>query len=162
MPREVSGRALASFRRNDGVAPVPTEFAAALWFEDGVSASLYSSFVTENQQWANLSGTRGSLQLGDFVLPFSGRELAFEVHQPVFSASGCDFEMKPRVQRYAVPEHSHSHPTAQESNLFRNFSAQVRSGALNPLWPDIALKTQKVMAACLDSARQDGRPVRLA
>ena len=52
-------------------------------------------------------------------------------------------------------------PDGQESNLFRNFSEQMRSGGLNSFWPEIALKTQKVMCASLDSARNQSRPVEL-
>jgi predicted dehydrogenase len=49
----------------------------------------------------------------------------------------------------------------EETNLFRNFADQVLSGRLNPLWPAAALKTQLVMSACLESARADGRRIRL-
>jgi hypothetical protein len=41
--------------------------------------------------------------------------------------------------------------------MFRAFSGQVRSGALNPDWLRIALQTQLIMNACLDSAREDGK-----
>jgi len=37
--------------------------------------------------------------------------------------------------------------------MFRNFSEQIQSGQLNELWPEVALKTQEVMCACLESAR---------
>ena len=52
----------------------------------------------------------------------------------------------------AACEHSNSTLNAQEANLFRNLSAQVKSGRLNPLWPEIGLKTQQVMAAVHESA----------
>ena len=35
----------------------------------GVSASFYCSFNTELQQWAHVSGTKGSISVRDFVLP---------------------------------------------------------------------------------------------
>jgi hypothetical protein len=81
------------------------------------------------------------------------------VNQTVFEVAGCDFNMEARWRRLAVSEYSNSHPTAQETNLFRNFANQVRSGSLNDTWPDIALKTQQVMVACFDSARANSRPV---
>jgi hypothetical protein len=40
--------------------------------------------------------------------------------------------------------------------MFRNFAGQVASGQLNEEWPDMAWKTQQVMAACLDAARAGG------
>ena len=162
LPRSVTGRILSQRARLDSPAPVPTEFSAELLFNSGVSAGFYCSFITELQQWVNVSGARGCLQVSDFVLPFSGSELAFETSNAVFRFDGCDFNMEPRARRISVPEHSNSHPTAQESNLFRNFANQVRSGSHNEAWPEIALKTQQVMEACLESARAGGRPVELS
>jgi hypothetical protein len=37
--------------------------------------------------------------------------------------------------------------------MFRNFANQVFSGKLNDDWPMWALKTQQVMDACFESAR---------
>ena len=38
--------------------------------------------------------------------------------------------------------------------MFRNFANQVFSGKLNDDWPMWALKTQKVLDACHESARR--------
>jgi len=147
MPEEVTGRLLSSH------GAVPTEFSGELFFKSGVSASFYCSFITENQEWANLSGTRGFVELQDFVLPFTGNELELRVRKNEFSKDGCDFRMQSHTRRIAIPEYGDSHPTAQECNMFRNFSEQIQSGQLNELWPEVALKTQEVMCACLESAR---------
>jgi hypothetical protein len=152
MPQEVKGRIL-SRSSQDQQNSVPTEFSGELIFNAGVSASFYSSFITENQQWANVSGTGGYVEVPDFVLPFAGEQLELRINNHVFSANGCDFKMEGHTRRVAIPEHSNSHSTAQESNLFRNFAEQIRSGQLNELWPEMALKTQQVMSACLDAAR---------
>jgi predicted dehydrogenase len=77
----------------------------------------------------------------------------------MLEAEGCDFEMQPHCSRWVVKERSHSHPTAQESQLFRHFAEQVKSGTLNPLWPEMALKTQQVMQACRESSGSQGRPI---
>jgi hypothetical protein len=50
------------------------------------------------------------------------------------------------------PDGSPTH-TAQESRLFHNFAAQVQSGSLSPLWPEVALTTQQFMQACYESTR---------
>lgn len=157
LPHRVTGRLLSQFGREDSSAPVPTEFSAELLFDGGVSAGFYCSFVTELQQWAHVSGTKGSVRIADFVLPNFGNELAFEMSKPSYRINGCDFNMEPNTRCLAVPEYSNSHPSAQESNLFRNFGKQVRTGRLNDDWFDIAMKTQQVMDACLTSAREDGR-----
>lgn len=162
LPQRVTGQLLSEFKHRGSKSAVPTEFSAELFFADGVTSGFYSSFLTENEQWAMVSGTRGYLWVPDFVLPFSGAQTGFETGNSEFEVKGCDFEMRPHRRRWTVREHSHSHPTAQESRLFRNFARQVRTGQLNPLWPEMALKTQQVMQACLESALQKGRPVNVA
>ena len=157
LPRRVSGRLLSQRGRGDSPAPVPVEFSGELWFDGGITASFYCSSITELQQWVHVSGTKGSLRIPDFVLPGHGSELVFEVNRPAYRIKVCDFDMDPGTRRIAVPEHSNSHPSAQESNLFRNFANQIRSGSLNDRWPEMALKTQQVMEACLASAQADGR-----
>lgn len=157
MPVQVTGRLLSEHRRSDSPAAVPTAFCGELVFAGGVCADFYCSFMTDTEQWARLSGTRGVLQVADFVLPIVGAEVGFDVQHARFQVSGCDFRMQHQTRRFALAEHSHGHPTAQETNLFRNFAEQVRSGQLNPGWPEAALKTQIVMSACLASAHADGR-----
>jgi predicted dehydrogenase len=161
LPQQVTGRILSEFKHASSQLPVPTEFSAELLYPGGVSSSFYCPFITADEQWVNVSGARGFLRVPDFVLPFTGSQIAFYTGNPGLEVQGCDFEMQPRCRRWVVKEHSHSHPTAQESQLFRRFAEQVRSGTLNPLWPEIALKTQQVMQACRESSRKQGRPVEM-
>jgi predicted dehydrogenase len=161
LPQRVTGQIVSQFARPDSPLPVPTDFSGELLFDREVSAGFHCSFIAANQQWAKVSGDQGYLELDDFVLPFNGPELHFQVQKTQFHVAGCDFKMEPHTRRYLVPEHSHGHPDAQESNMFRNFSNQVRSGSLNPLWPEIALKTQRVACACLESARKEGSAISL-
>lgn len=152
MPTEVRGRLLA---QSEGEAGVPTEFSSELLFEHGVSAEFYCSFITGHQQWAMISGTAGYLRVADFVLPYFGSRLGFEVQNAVYSVRGCEFNMEPHETLHWTDEYSNSHPNAQESNLFRNFVRQVESGALNEQWPESAYKTQRVIDACLESALRE-------
>jgi predicted dehydrogenase len=161
LPRQVTGRLLTELGRAVSPSPVSAEFSGELLFDGGVSAGFYCSFITALQQWAHVIGANGSLRVDDFVLPFSGSELSFEVGNAEFQVRGCDFKMEPGTRRVTVPEHSHGHATAQETNLFRSFTEQVRSGRLDDAWPDLALKTQQVVSACLESALAGGRPVNL-
>lgn len=154
MPAEATGRVLSRSKVDNESGSVPTEFSGELLFKSGASASFYCSFITENQEWANVSGTMGYVEVPDFVLPFKGSELGLNVRHNVFSKSGCDFNMESRVERIVVPEHSNSHSTAQESNMFRAFADQIQSGQLNEQWPEMALKTQEVMQACLEAAKK--------
>ena len=161
MPRRVSARMLSQSHRPDSKQDVPMEFSAELFFDGGVSATFYNSFLTENQQWGIIAGSKGFAQVTDFVLPFVGCESAFTVHKAAFHVDGCDYSMEEHTRRHAVYEYSHNAPSAQESNLFRNFSALVLSGKPDYFWADIALKTQQVLDACLDSARQNGKTLEL-
>jgi len=161
LPTAVSGRMLAEYAGPGSPEPVPTEFSGELFYPDGVSAGFYCSFLTEHQQWANVSGTKGYLHVRDFVLPYFGPELSFEVSNAVFNVQCCDFNMEDHTRRVAVAEYSNSAAGSQETNLFRNFSELVLSGRLDPTWGEISLKTQQVLDACLRSARDGGRIVEL-
>jgi predicted dehydrogenase len=161
LPRRVTGRSLSQSEAAPGFEPVPTELSGELFFDGGVSAGFYCSFLTETEQWAQVSGSKGLLRLGDFVLPFFGDEVEFEVSNPFFEVKGCDFNMEPRSRKTIVSEYSNSHPTSQETKLFRDFSALVLSGRIDNSWPEIALKTQQVMQACFESARNGGSAVEI-
>lgn len=161
MPRRVSARMLSQSHRPDSKLDVPMEFSAELFFDNGVSATFYNSFLTENQQWGIIAGSKGFAQVTDFVLPFVGCESAFTTHKAAFHVDGCDYSMEEHTRRYAVREYSNNAPSAQESNLFRKFSELVLGGKPDPFWADIALKTQQVMDACLTSARNDGKTIEL-
>lgn len=153
-PRQVVGRMLSEAARPDSRETVPTEFSGELLFDGGVSASFYCSFLTEHQQWANLSGTEGYIQWNDFVLPFFGNSVRFEVERSQFAVEGCEFHMSSQRDVVSVPEYSNSHATAQEANMIRTFGDLVQSGEVDASWSDIALLTQRVMDACLQSARE--------
>jgi predicted dehydrogenase len=156
MPTHVSGRMLQA--NNAGV---PIQFSGEMFFSDGVSAGFYNSFATENQQWAHISGTRGHVTVRDFVLPYFGSEAGFELTNSHFQVNGLNFNMESRTRRIFVDEYSNNAPNSQETNLFRNFATLALSKKPDAHWPDIALKTQRVMDACLQSARQESRLVAL-
>lgn len=151
LPTKVSGRTLG-----EHASGVPLEFSGELFFAGGASASFYCSFQTELQQWAHISGTKGSIGVSDFVLPYHGCESAFVADRPVFNVQGTRYHWESHPKRYAVTEYSDGAPDAQETNMIRTFSGLALSGKIDPTWPDIALKTQLVMDACLASARSGG------
>jgi predicted dehydrogenase len=161
LPRVVTGRVLTEFKAPNSAVPVPTEFSGEILFDGGISSGFYCSFITALEEQAMISGTKGYLRVNDFVAPFHGSEATFEVNNIVHEIRGCDYNMKPHWKRFAVPEHSNSHPTAQETNMIRNFANQVRSEQLNELWPEMSLKTQQVLHACFESARSGGTAITL-
>ncbi len=153
LPVAVTGRMLAS---HHSPAPVPMEFSGELRFAGGLSAGFFCSFLAGHQQWAHFSGEQGRLLVDDFVLPYAGEQTTFELRGAEFRITGCDFHMEPHVRRITVAEHGHGHATAQETNLFRHFAAQVLGGGLDDSWPALARQTQLVLDACLASAAADG------
>lgn len=161
MPISVTGNMLQGASRPDSPDKVPTEFSGEMFYPNGVSASFYCSFITAMQQWANLCGTEGNIHLDDFVVPCFGSDIGFTVAKMTSNQHVCDFNMERREQRVVTQEYSNSHPTAQETRLFRNFGELVLNGQTDPSWGEITLKTQRVMMACLESARNGGQAISL-
>ncbi|MBO25841.1 MAG: oxidoreductase [Opitutales bacterium] len=157
-PKAVTGRLLNASGRSDSPHPVPTEFSGELLF-DGVSASFYCSFLTEHQQFAHLSGSKGNLRIDDFVLPYFGNRLGFVSSNARFDCEVCDFRMERREAHHQVDEYASSHSTAQETKLFRTFSGLVLKGETDPHWPQITLLTQRLMMACMESAQKQGKEI---
>ena len=155
LPQCVVGRLLAGHSSGPG-PQVPMDFSGEMFFAGDVSASFFCSYRTGNQQWANVSGTHGYLHVSDFVIPFYGNEVSFEIDAPINRVQGCcDFNMESHPRRLAVDEYSNSMPNAQETNMVRTFAQIVTSGQLQPQWGEQALATQQVLDALLYSARQD-------
>jgi predicted dehydrogenase len=130
MPNRVEGKIIS--RAGNNSSGVPLEFSGELFFDGGVSANFYCTFLAAYRQWADISGVQGHLRVPDFVLPTPGSDIAFELNN-----SNVKIE---------------AGSTAQEINMFRNFANQIFSGKLNDEWPEIALKTQKVTDACFNPA----------
>jgi predicted dehydrogenase len=64
--------------------------------------------------------------------------------------------MESHPLRVAAHEHSNGTPDAQETNMIRTFSDLALSGKPDPAWGERALNTQRVIDACLQSAREGG------
>ena len=60
-----------------------------------------------------------------------------------------------------VEEYANSHKSSQETKLFRKFSDLALSGTPDSHWPEIALQTQRVMMACVESAENGGQEITL-
>ena len=159
MPLEVRGRILHGAKRPDSTDDVPMEFQGEMHFAGGVSATFFNSFRTNHQQWVNVSGTKGYVQVNDFVLPYFGNEVAFEVGNHNFAVEGCFFNMEKVFHRHAVSEYSNNNAASQEAEMFRTFGTLALSGKCDSYWPEITLKTQRVLDAALKSANNGGNPI---
>lgn len=159
LPYQVSARILTEGKQPTSPANVPLEFSAELLFEDNVSAAFYCSFITEHQQFVRFCGSKGYLQIDDFVLPYLGSELNFDIANHAFHVNGCDFNMERHVERRSVREYANSWPNAQETNMIRTFSNLALHQTIDPQWPKWSLATQSVLDACFEAGRT-GKPIR--
>jgi predicted dehydrogenase len=149
LPREVSGRILSQRGNRLSPSTAPTDFAGELIFDNETSMGFYASFLAEYQNWVQVGGAKGYLRIADFVHPRNVHEPSCEVNQAEQRVKCCD----------CGSEHSASLAMAQDSQMFSNFARQVQSGKLNEDWPMWALKTQQVMDACYESAREGSRTI---
>lgn len=161
MPQSVHGRIIQSHKHPDADAAVPIEFEGTMTFEKNVTASIYCSFVTELQQWTNISGSEGNITIEDFVLPYHGRKPQFDVTKSDYIQQACNSTMNRNAETLSFAEAPNSAPDSQEAKLFREFNTCVLSGKPNPQWPQASLNTQTVMDALMQSAREQ-RSVTLA
>lgn len=147
LPVAVTGSILSQRGSSTSPSPVPTDFSAELIFDDDTSAGFFCSFLTTSQQWCTVSGTTGSLHISDFVHPASIHEPSFILNGEEVQVKCCDCKAK----------HDNSHTCAQETNMIRNFANQIMSGQMSDEWPMMALKTQRVLDACYQSAKSGGK-----
>lgn len=154
LPETVAGRILSASEDLPGRASSPTEFSATLYYPDGVTAEFYASFLAADQQWALVSGRQGWLRVPDFVHPLNSYEPGFELNHQRFTVA-ADVPCPPG----ADPAET-GHATAQDARMWRQFARQIFSGRINEEWPMWSLQTQRVLDACLESARRSA-PVRL-
>jgi predicted dehydrogenase len=149
LPHTVTARILAQ-----SASGAPTEFSAELFFDGGISAGFYCSFLTGRKQTVSVGGRNGWLRMPDFVHPHNSYEPAFELNGTEVRADS-DVKCPP-----GADPAGYGHATAQDTRMWRNFANQISSGKLNKDWPMWAQKTQVVLDACL-KAGQTGKPVKI-
>lgn len=135
LPQRVCGRVLG------GETAAIMEFSGELDFANGATASFYCSFLTPNQRWLNVSGTKGNLRVPDFVVPADDNDTDYEI----------GFHRSARPPGAGV---------STAARMFACFAAEVRNGITASRWPEISLKTQLLLDACELSSRL-GRAVML-
>jgi predicted dehydrogenase len=157
MPESVSAHTHQTLQGSSSPAPVPGEMSGTLFFENGVSANFFCSFLVENQQLASISGSHGYITLNDFVLPFYGAEVAYTHASNVLEIDNCRWNMRQHATRKAVAEYASGEANSQEVNMIREMNHLALTRSLNDHWPDIALKTQRLLDACRESADGNGK-----
>ena len=162
MPTHLSARTLTWLSGEASEGEVPGEFSAELEFPDGLSAAFYCSFLTVNQQTVLLSGDLGYLTVDDFVLPFYDAEASWGTHQHVLEIDNCRWNFRRHSRREAIAEYPSGEANAAEVNMVRKLAGAALTGKLDPLYPELALKTQQVLDACRRSDAAGGARVALS
>ncbi len=152
MPTEVTARCISTLQGEGSPEPVPMEFSAEMQFDHGVSASFYCSFATQHQQWCHISGEKGSIWIDDFVLPFYGSNVGYDLIQPEFVTDVCDFHMHRRSQRFSVAEYDSGHSPSQEVNMFDTFHELLKGTHPDESWGRMTLQTQQVLDSVFHAA----------
>ena len=161
MPTKLSARTLTWLAGTESEGEVPGEFSAELHFPNDVTASFYCSFLTVNQQTAMVSGDRGYLSVDDFVLPFYDAEASWNQHQHVLDIDNCRWNFRRHSDRNAVAEYPSGERNAAEVNMVRRFADCVLSGKIDPFYPELTLKTQRIIDACRRSDAEGGALIEL-
>ncbi|MES2920640.1 MAG: Gfo/Idh/MocA family oxidoreductase [Verrucomicrobiota bacterium] len=124
LPHRVCGRVLGSA----GSAAI-MEFSGELDFPHGATASFYCSFLSPDQKWLNVSGTKGNIRMADFIVPVDDNDTDWEI--------GFHRVTRPREAGMSTA-----------ARMFACFAREVREETLDSRWPEISLKTQLLLDAC--------------
>ena len=161
MPTKLSARTLTWLAGTESDGEVPGEFSAELHFPNDVTASFYCSFLTVNQQTAMISGDQGFLSVDDFVLPFYDGEASWTEHKHVLDIDNCRWNFRRHSDRKAIAEYPSGEPNASEVNMVRTFAEYANSGKIDPFYPDLTLKTQRIIDACRRSDAAGGELIEI-
>lgn len=151
MPTHVSARTITPLAGVKSRGQVPGEFSAELQFPGDVSAAFYCSFLTENQQTAMLSGDAGYITVNDFVLPFYDAEAVWQENSHVLEIDNCRWNFQRHTKTRAVAEYASGEPNSAEVTMVRRMAQCVIDGQLDPSYPELTLKTQRILDSCLRS-----------
>lgn len=162
MPVAVTARTLTALQGRDSAGEVPGEFSAELFYEDGLTAAFYCSFLTANQQTAIVSGEDGYLEWDDFVLPLYDSRVQWREHHHALEIDNCRWNFGRRTESKAVNEYASGEPNSQEVNMVRKLAQSAITGKVDPVSCELTLKTQVILDACRRSDAHDGKRVPIA
>ncbi|MGB7324805.1 MAG: Gfo/Idh/MocA family oxidoreductase [Rubripirellula sp.] len=148
MPTSVRGQTLTALKGADSDGEVPGEFTGEMKFASGLTSSFYCSFLTSNQQTATISGDGGYIHLDDFVLPFYSGESSWTENHHALEIDNCRWNFSQHAGRKCVTEFASGERNSQEVNMVRRFAEAVLSKEIDPLFPELTIKTQTILDGC--------------
>ncbi|XP_043691204.1 uncharacterized oxidoreductase At4g09670-like [Telopea speciosissima] len=133
---------------------------SSLQWEDGKTATFHCSFLSNVAMDIIAFGTKGSLYVHDFVIPYLEKSASF-------SAASTNGYTEIVTGRFALPfEHVVTTDLPQEVCMVREFSSLVKSikecgSKPESEWPSISRKTQLVLDAVKVSIERGFEPVQV-
>ncbi|XP_054786152.1 uncharacterized oxidoreductase At4g09670-like [Prosopis cineraria] len=119
---------------------------ASLYWEDGKSATFHCSYLSNLTTDMTVIGTKGSLHVHDFIIPYQEKEASFS------AGSGSSFNDLVTAWAVEPSEHVATTELPQEAQMVREFArlvGDIKFKSLKPekKWPTISRKTQLVVDA---------------
>ncbi|KAI4346575.1 hypothetical protein L6164_007460 [Bauhinia variegata] len=131
---------------------------ATLYWEDGKVANFHCSFLSNLTIDLTAVGTKGTLHVHDFTLPFQEREASF--------SAGSESSFDDLVTKWDPQPSRHTVNTdlPQEVHMVREFSRLVgaikfNNGKPEKKWPTISRKSQLVLDAVRTSIDSNFEPI---
>ncbi|XP_061371404.1 uncharacterized oxidoreductase At4g09670-like [Gastrolobium bilobum] len=141
-------------------AGVVMSCGASLYWEDGKVATFYCSFLSNLTMDITAVGTKGTLHVHDFIIPYEEKEASF------YAASESGFDEL--VTKWASQPSKHTINTdlPQEALMVREFArlvAEIKFNHSKPekKWPAVSRKTQLVLDAVKASIERGFEPVQI-
>lgn len=137
---------------------VPLEATATLTWPDGRVATFDCSFRTALRQWLEVAGTAGFVFLDDFVIPRAGPSRFTVTRNPRLSEGH-----RVAVADTETVDVAPAGGLRQEEAMWARFAGLARAGGGSgaaadggDFWPTVALLTQAVLDACMESGLKAG------
>eukprot|EP00405_Crypthecodinium_cohnii_P013478 CAMPEP_0206459242 /NCGR_PEP_ID=MMETSP0324_2-20121206/24062_1 /ASSEMBLY_ACC=CAM_ASM_000836 /TAXON_ID=2866 /ORGANISM="Crypthecodinium cohnii, Strain Seligo" /LENGTH=343 /DNA_ID=CAMNT_0053930761 /DNA_START=181 /DNA_END=1209 /DNA_ORIENTATION=- len=143
-PEEVSCTFFES--TSDGV---PISLQATMRFSGGKYASFDSSFKSSLRQSAEVVGEKEHLIITDAFIPHEKSTASFGVYEGSI-APFAEFFPRDMKKEGKVTD------CVQHAQLTKTMAELVTSGKVDNHWPEISLKTQQVLMACMASGEKNG------
>ncbi|CAE6129574.1 unnamed protein product [Arabidopsis arenosa] len=123
---------------------------ASLSWEDGRTATIYGSFLANLTMEITAIGTKGTLRVHDFVIPFQESEASFTTSTKSWFNDSVTAWVNP------PSEHTVKTELPQEACMVREFArlvGEIKNNGAKPngFWPSISRKTQLVVDAVKES-----------
>lgn len=128
---------------------------AQLLWEDGKVATFQCSFLSNLAMDLTVIGTRGSLHLNDYVIPFTESSASFSL------ATDSGFKELVTGWQPLPSQHEVHTNLPQEALMVTEFSRLVISGTPDAKWPTLSRKTQLVIDAVKASIDKGFEPVEI-